>query len=166
MRLSNRGDRGLIARRSLSKFMEVKMNRIIMRVLVAAMALALFPLIAAGPLAAPAPDQAKMEKGEKIFSTYCVTCHQKTGEGMPGVFPPLAKSDYLVNNDKNTIISSVVNGLNEPTVINGVKYTTPMPPIPPNYTDEDVAAVITYVLNTWGNPGGEVTAEEVKAARK
>jgi nitrite reductase (NO-forming) len=111
------------------------------------------------------PDQAILDKGKKVYDSYCFTCHQPNGQGLPGAFPPLAKSDYLTKNDKKTVIKSVVFGLSGPLVVNGQTYNSVMTPIPPNYTDEDIAAVLTYVYNSWGNPGGVITPEEVKAAK-
>jgi len=112
------------------------------------------------------PDKAVMEKGKKIYNAYCFTCHQPTGLGLPGAFPPLAKSDYLVKNSKDVVIKSVVFGLQGEVTVNGVKYNSVMTPIPPNYTPADIAAVITYVYNSWGNPGGTVTEAEVVAVKK
>ncbi|PIE03088.1 MAG: cytochrome C [Acidobacteria bacterium] len=112
------------------------------------------------------PDQAVMEKGKKIYMAYCFTCHQPTGLGIPGAFPPLAKSDYLTKNDKATVIKSVVLGLQGEIVVNGAKYNSVMTPLPPNYSSADAAAVLTYVYNSWGNPGGVVTEAEVEAVKK
>jgi mono/diheme cytochrome c family protein len=112
-----------------------------------------------------AQDKAVMEKGAKVYKEYCQTCHQANGQGLPPVYPPLAKSDYIKNKPKKEIISSVVNGLQGEITVNGKKYNGVMVALPKNYTDEDAAAVLTYVYNTWGNPGGTVTVAEVKAVR-
>jgi mono/diheme cytochrome c family protein len=114
-----------------------------------------------------AQDKATMvAKGEKVYKAYCQTCHQATGQGLSTVYPPLAGSDYIKSKPKKEIISSVVNGLKGEITVNGKKFNGVMVPLPKNYTDEDAAAAITYVYNTWGNPGGVVTVAEVKAARK
>jgi mono/diheme cytochrome c family protein len=114
-----------------------------------------------------AQDKATMvAKGEKVYKAYCQTCHQATGQGLSTVYPPLAGSDYIKSKPKKEIISSVVNGLKGEITVNGKKFNGVMVPLPKNYTDEDAAAAITYVYNTWGNPGGTVTVAEVKAARK
>ncbi len=116
---------------------------------------------------AVAADKAEqMKKGEAVFKKYCVTCHQTTGLGMPGVYPPLASSDYIKTKDKKVIIDNVVNGLKGEITVNGKKYNNVMVPLPKEYTDDDAANVITYVLNSWGNSGGVVTAAEVKKIRK
>jgi mono/diheme cytochrome c family protein len=114
-----------------------------------------------------AQDKATLvAKGEKVYKAYCQTCHQATGQGLSTVYPPLAGSDYIKSKPKKEIISSVVNGLKGEITVNGKKFNGVMVPLPKNYTDEDAAAAITYVYNTWGNPGGTVTVAEVKAARK
>ena len=102
---------------------------------------------------------AKYPLGANIYKTKCSACHQATGEGMPGVFPPLKGSDYLFA-DKVRAVTQVLNGSNEEMVVNGVSYTMPM--TPQVDTKEDAVAVINYVLNAWGNDGGTVTLEEVK----
>lgn len=114
-----------------------------------------------------AQDKATLiAKGEKVYKAYCQTCHQATGQGLSTVYPPLAGSDYIKSKPKKDIISSVVNGLKGEITVNGKKFNGVMVPLPKNYTDEDAAAVITYVYNSWGNPGGVVSVAEVKAARK
>jgi mono/diheme cytochrome c family protein len=118
-------------------------------------------------LPAFAQDKAAlMTKGATVYKGYCQTCHQATGLGLSSVYPPLAGSDYIKNKPKKEIISSVVNGLKGEITVNGKKFNGVMVPLPKNYTDEDAAAVLTYVYNSWGNPGGVVTVAEVKAARK
>ncbi len=109
---------------------------------------------------------ALMKKGETVYKSYCQTCHQANGQGLSTVYPPLAASDYIKSKPKKEIISSVVNGLNGEITVNGKKFNGVMVALPKNYTDEDAAAAITYVLNSWGNPGGVVSVAEVKAARK
>jgi nitrite reductase (NO-forming) len=102
---------------------------------------------------------AKFPKGAKIYAEKCVVCHQVTGEGVPGAFPPLKNSDYLLA-DKKRAVEQVLNGSNEAMVVNGVTYTVPMPFQVDNH--EDAVAVINYVLNAWGNDGGTVKLEDVK----
>jgi mono/diheme cytochrome c family protein len=118
-------------------------------------------------LPALAQDKAAMiTKGATVYKAYCQTCHQATGLGLSTVYPPLAGSDYIKSKPKKEIISSVVNGLNGEITVNGKKFNGVMVALPKNYTDDDAAAALTYVYNSWGNPGGMVTAAEVKAARK
>lgn len=109
------------------------------------------------------PLEESIKRGKETFSTYCVACHQSDGKGLENVFPPLAKSDYLMA-DKKRSIRQVLNGATEPITVNGKKYTTPMVGFP-SMTDEEVADVLNYVRNSWGNKGDIVTIEEVKKIR-
>lgn len=105
------------------------------------------------------PAATKYPKGAQIYKEKCVVCHQVSGEGITGAFPPLKNSDYL-KADKVRAVAQVLNGSNEAMVVNGIKYITPMPP----QVDlkEDAVAVINYVLNAWGNNFGTVSLEDVK----
>lgn len=102
------------------------------------------------------------DKGKKIFMQTCVACHQATGAGIPGAFPPLAKSDYL-NKDTNRAIKGVVKGLKGPITVNGKKYNSAMPA--QALSDQQIADVMTYVYSSWGNNKTVVTAAMVKAQR-
>jgi nitrite reductase (NO-forming) len=103
-----------------------------------------------------------VEKGKRIYAQTCFACHQAEGQGIAGVFPPLAKSDYLMA-DKPRAIHGVIKGLSGEMIVNGQKYNGVMPPV--LLTDEQVAHVLTYVRNSWGNSGDIVTVEEVMKAR-
>jgi mono/diheme cytochrome c family protein len=103
--------------------------------------------------------KAQMVKGEQIYKTKCIVCHQATGLGVPGVFPPLANSDYLLA-DKVRAVSQALNGSKMEITVNGNKYTQEM--VPQVDTKEDAVAVINYVLNNFGNNGGQVTLDEVQ----
>lgn len=111
---------------------------------------------------AQAADAARLKRGQELYVRNCFACHQLDGAGIPGVFPPLAKSDYIAA-DEERAIRAVCEGLKGDIVVNGQKYAGLMPPIV--LDDADVADVFTYVLNNWGNAGGEVTAETVKRVR-
>jgi mono/diheme cytochrome c family protein len=104
----------------------------------------------------------KIEMGKRLFGTICAACHQPTGQGIPGRFPPLAGSDFL-NSDKHRAIHIVVNGLQGEVVVNGQKFNNSMPRFP--LTDQDIAAALTYVYNSFGNSGKEVTSDEVSIIR-
>lgn len=106
-------------------------------------------------------DKMDFSRGEEIYKTQgkCITCHMENGQGVPGAFPPLANSDYLLEDPKRAV-AQVLNGSNETMVVNGETYTTPMEPQVDNY--EDAVAVINYVLNQWGNDGGTISVEEVQ----
>lgn len=110
--------------------------------------------------AAQSKDE-RIAMGKQLF-TACAACHQPGGQGLPNVFPPLAGSDFL-NADKNRAIKIILNGKQGDVIVNGVKYSNSMPPFP--LSDQDVANVLTYVYNSFGNSGLEVTADEVKSQR-
>lgn len=104
----------------------------------------------------------KMERGKTVYSSTCMACHQANGEGIMGVFPPLAKADYL-NESVTRAIENVKFGLSGEIEVNGNLYNSVMPA--QNISDQDVANVLTYVYNNWGNNGAEVTTEMVRAVK-
>ena len=105
----------------------------------------------------------QVKAGQAQFAGTCSTCHQGNGEGLAGVFPPLAKSDYFVK-DPMRVVDAVLGGLSGPVTVNGTRYDSVMPPMS-QLTDDEVANITTYVLNSWGNPGGRVTKEQVAKRR-
>lgn len=113
---------------------------------------------ASGPLT----KAERMDMGERIYAQNCLACHQPTGLGIPGAFPPLANSDYLAA-DKGRAIGGIINGLQGEIVVNGTTYNGIMPAVA--LGDTQVASVLTYVMNTWGNDYGEVTAIDVAQKR-
>lgn len=117
---------------------------------------------AAAPKFAAKTVEQRMEAGKAVYSQNCAACHQANGEGIPSAFPPLAKSDFLMS-DKKRAIDVVLKGRQGDMVVNGVKYNGVMPML--SLSDEDAANVLTYIRNSWGNKGGEVTPDEVKAGR-
>jgi mono/diheme cytochrome c family protein len=113
----------------------------------------------------PGAAKTKAEKiaaGRRLFTSICAACHQPTGLGRPNVFPPLAGSDYL-NANKDRAIQTVIFGRQGEVVVNGQKFNNSMPSFP--LTDGDIANVLTFVYNSFGNSGLEVTPEEVNALR-
>jgi nitrite reductase (NO-forming)/hydroxylamine reductase len=113
----------------------------------------------------PEPSREQiLAEGETAFVNTCSPCHRVNGQGMPGVFPPLAGSDFIASQDKTLIVSSVLQGMTGRMVINGVEYDNVMPPMS-HLPDAEVAKILTYVFNSWGNPGGMIAAHEVAAAR-
>lgn len=107
--------------------------------------------------------KASIERGKEVYNTQCVTCHMDKGEGIEGVFPPVAKSDYLMA-DKERSIRQILEGASGEMTVNGKTYNGEMPAI--DLTDEQVSDVLNYVRNSWGNKGQAVTPDEVKAQRK
>jgi nitrite reductase (NO-forming) len=103
--------------------------------------------------------------GETLYMRACAACHQADGRGMEGVYPPLAKADYLETTTKEMQIDSVVKGMSGPLTVNGTLFNAPMP-ASADLDDEQVAAVLTYVRTSWGNTLGPVTPDEVARHRK
>ncbi len=106
-------------------------------------------------------DQVKA--GQSLFAGTCSVCHQTNGAGLPGVFPPLAKSDYLATDPKRAI-GVVLHGLSGKLTVNGSEYNSVMPPMN-QLNDDEVANILTYVINTWGNAGERILTEEVTKVR-
>lgn len=106
--------------------------------------------------------QEKMEFGKATYMRTCFACHQAEGQGIPNAFPPLAKSDYL-NADLNRAIDIILNGKTGEITVNGEKYNSVM--TKQDLTDEEVANVLTYIYNSWGNSKKEVTASMVASKR-
>ncbi len=100
--------------------------------------------------------------GQRVYERNCLACHQENGQGLPGAFPPLAGSDYLLG-DPEHAISVLLDGLSGEITVNGVGYNGVMPAV--SLSDEEVANVLTYVLNAWGNDGGEINNDQVAAHR-
>lgn len=102
--------------------------------------------------------------GKKLYESLCINCHQPTGLGVPGTFPPLAGSEWA-NGPEERIIRIVMSGLKGPITVKGATFgTVPMPAVGPggqNWSDEKIAAVLTYVRQAFGNTSGPVTEEKV-----
>src|SRR5262249_5975028 len=101
--------------------------------------------------------------GGVLFKGTCSVCHQAAGQGIPSVFPPLAKSDFLMA-DKRRSVEIVLKGLNGPVTVNGQSFNSSMPPMS-QLRDDEIANILTFVRNSWGNQGEPVTAKEVSDTR-
>lgn len=119
-------------------------------------------VIAANPRIAAINTEILMERGKRTFFSSCFACHGQDGKGVPGVFPPLAGSDFLAA-DKDRAIRIVLKGLTGPVTVNGTTFNSAMPPQPLN--DDQVAEVLTFVMNSFGNKIGTVDAADVKRVR-
>ncbi len=105
----------------------------------------------------------QVKAGQALFAGTCSVCHQANGAGLAGVFPPLAKSDFLAADPKRGI-GVVLNGLSGKLTVNSSEYNSVMPPMN-QLNDDEVANILTYVINSWANPGGRIFTEEVRKAR-
>ncbi len=111
------------------------------------------------------PFQTAMKRGAGVYGA-CMGCHQASGTGVPGTFPPLANSDW-VKGGTERIIRVVLNGLAGELTVNGAPFHNPTGmPAQGALSNKDIAAVLTFVRNSWGNEGTMVTEEMVAAIRK
>jgi mono/diheme cytochrome c family protein len=126
---------------------------------------------APAPVAAPAAkadafvkaDPEQMKRGAAVYARTCIACHQPTGLGLPPVFPPLANAPIVVGNPELPV-KFILQGLMGPITVNGMTYNSMMPPVA-GVSDADIADVLTYVRQSFGNQGNPVTADQVKAIR-
>jgi nitrite reductase (NO-forming) len=114
------------------------------------------------PAKAAAPEQ--MARGARVYRSLCLACHLPDGRGFPGVCPPLAEADYLLA-DRARAIRIVLRGLKGPIVVNGETYNGDMPPLADVLSDQQVADVLTYAFNSWGNTGPAFHERDVAAVR-
>ena len=115
----------------------------------------------AGPFVKASDDQ--MKRGAAVYARTCIACHQPTGMGLPPVFPPIANAPIVVGNPELPI-KFILQGLMGPITVNGMTYNSMMPPVP-GVSDAEIADVLTYVRQSFGNQGNPVTADQVKAVR-
>jgi mono/diheme cytochrome c family protein len=104
-----------------------------------------------------------MARGERVYKNVCLTCHQADGGGVPNMNPPLSKTDYVLG-DKKRLIGIVLNGLKGPNEIEGETYRNSMP-AQAYLTDLNIADVLTYVRNSFGNKASAIGPDEVHALR-
>jgi len=102
--------------------------------------------------------------GEAIYSARCAACHQANGQGLENVFPPLVASDWLVR-DPETPIRILLLGIQGEIEVKGKVYNNVMPAFGTTLTDEEIAAVLTYVRNEWGNEAPEIEGSQVAEMR-
>ena len=103
--------------------------------------------------------------GKALFSANCITCHQANGEGVPGQYPPLAGSEVETGDATNQLIAIVLKGLQGPVEIKGKPFNNSMQAWEGQYTDQQLAAILTYVRSDWGNNAPAITADMVKQIR-
>jgi nitrite reductase (NO-forming) len=120
--------------------------------------------IRSNPKIADLTKEIQIEKGKAVYMQTCFVCHQPNGIGVANQIPPLAKSDFLAGLTKDDYIRGVVMGRNGEITVNGKTYNGTMVPL--NYlTDEQIANVLTYVRNSFGNTGDAVSIDDVKKVR-
>jgi len=124
------------------------------------------PAPAAAPAAAGAFVKAsdeQMKRGLAVYSRTCIACHQPTGKGIPPVFPSIAETPIVVGNPELPI-KFILQGLMGPITVGGMTYNSMMPPVA-GVNDGDIADVLTYVRQSFGNKANPVSVEQVKAVR-
>jgi nitrite reductase (NO-forming)/hydroxylamine reductase len=135
------------------------------KLLSTSLALLLAGIVQAGDVSNERPPQATLEAGKAAFLANCAACHQPEGTGLPGAFPPLAGSDILTTMSKDKVLASILKGFSGELVVKGQKYNGVMPAMS-HLSDSDIANIVSFVYASWNNPGGQVSAKEVAAARK
>ena len=104
-----------------------------------------------------------IERGKKIYENTCLACHQVNGGGVPGMNPPLKKTKWVLG-DKKTLVGIVLNGLDKEIEVNDETYSNTMPSFA-MLSDKEIADVLTFVRNSFGNKASQVTEADVKKLR-
>lgn len=104
-------------------------------------------------------------KGDQVFSAVCGACHQRHGRGIPGTYPPLVASPWLLR-DTYSPIRIVLAGLYGPIEVNGAMFNNRMPPLGEKLSDEEIAAALSHARSSWGNRALRITRSDVKSVRE
>ena len=112
-----------------------------------------------------APPSTSKADGAALFAANCAACHQAAGTGIAGVFPPLAGSDWLKGR-QDAPVQILLHGIDGSLTVNGTAYHGQMPNFGAKFNDDEIAAVLSYVRNQWGNHAPTVDAASVKAGRE
>lgn len=123
-----------------------------------------YPLpLATGFQPSTGEQESKSKAGENLYIKYCLQCHQKDGSGVPNMFPPIMKSDWVIG-DKIKLINVLVKGLTGEIEVSGDPYSQVMPK--QDYlTNTEIAQILTYIRQNFGNNAGPVSPDEVAAVR-
>jgi len=121
----------------------------------------LFAIIGFSFVQTSAPNNS-IQDGKKVYDTYCISCHMENGMGVEGAFPSLVKTGNL--SDKNRLVKIILQGMRGPLKVNGISFDGEMAGI--EMTDKEVADVINYIRNSWGNKAPLVQVAEIPAAKK
>ena len=117
---------------------------------------------------APKGPPDPMIVGKRLFTANCVACHQATGQGVAGQFPTLVGSEWVVGGDwvgDNHLVKILLHGLQGPIQVKGNTYNGAMPPWK-QLKDDQIAMILTYIRNEWGNSAPPITAEQVAKVRE
>ena len=138
----------------------MKLNKIIF---LAAVCAGLPPLLSSFQKKPAFDLKSSIKRGQEVYMANCITCHMDKGEGIEGVYPPLAKSDYLMA-DKKRSIQQVLYGVSGEIKVNGKVYNQEMTGF--SLTDQETSDVLNYVRNSFGNKGDAITPDFVNVSRK
>src|SRR5690606_1510138 len=108
--------------------------------------------------------QSPAELGGTVYNAHCAVCHQANGKGLPGAFPPLDGSEWVTGNPE-TLVKIVLHGMSGPVEVAGATFNGIMPPWESLLSDEQIAAIATYVRSAWGNQADAVPIDEVARIR-
>ncbi len=106
-------------------------------------------------------NQSDFEAGQQVYEVYCINCHMEQGEGLRGLYPPVASSDYVADHGVE-MACGIVHGYQDSMLVNGVMYRQAMPGVEV-LSDYEVTQVINYIKTAWGPQGELVEFEEVRA---
>ena len=106
-----------------------------------------------------------LARGKVVYEQVCALCHGSDGNGKPGQAPPFAGSDWVIGDKTGRLIRIPLQGLSGPIVVKGQEWGLAMPAMGAALSDDDLAAVLTYMRNSWGNKASEITPEQVKEVR-
>lgn len=150
--------------------------RVVILVILALLAWAVYYIVSAQPnssprlgdqrplaVLAPAPGSASAD-GKQLYANACVACHQATGQGLPGVFPPLADSEWVKGGPK-VLAQLVLHGVTGAITVKGQEYQGAMPAFAEQFNDAELAAVLSFIRHEWGNEEDAITPEFVAEAR-
>ena len=105
-----------------------------------------------------------INNGKSLYNDFCIICHMHDGKGQKGIFPPLAKSDFLFKNMEESIKAIKFGGIDGEIIVNGVKYDSKMEKM--GLYDDEIADIMNYILNSWGNKYDKrITEEYVKSLK-
>ena len=105
----------------------------------------------------------KIHPGKMIYMQFCLACHMENGQGVPGLYPPLVQTDYILG-EKKRLIQTVLHGMEGPIEVNGIQYNNVMAKL--DYLrDQQIADVLTYIRANFGNNAEAITATDVNMVR-
>ena len=118
-----------------------------------------------GPVLDEYDPKVWVAKGKSQYSTVCASCHQPTGEGVAGQFPPLKASEYVIQGETR-VVAILLHGIIGPLQVNGKSYNNAMPAQGAVKTNKDIAQIASYIRNEWGNKGSLIYDDQVAELRK